>query len=151
MEHPGPGDCPDVLRWPLATNVHAALERWFVSEPAEDSVKGHRQRFMNTLPCVLCCVFLAVGTGCRVRRAEVIEGPVFLYASASDCALSRRSGPGDGRIQGPDVRGVVQEVEPGTTLRLLGEDFGKDSLCYHVLLDSVHGYALASRRVRLVQ
>lgn len=104
------------------------------------------------LGCALACLCVTVGAGCRSQRsgvAEVIEGPVYLYASAADCAASMRAGPNDGVIQGPEARGVVQWLEPGTQLMVIGEDIGKDSLCYRVSSASARGYVFASRRVRL--
>jgi len=110
---------------------------------------------MHRLAAVLLLTaFLAactLGASFSAKSGTVVEGPIYVYATASDCAWSRRTGPFDGVVQSPELRGVITELPPGKSLTVVGEDIGKDSLCYRVTAGEVHGYVLASKRVRLVR
>jgi len=86
---------------------------------------------------------IAVLSGCH-RKRMVIEGvPVYLYATADDCHWSSAVGPASKVNRSP--RGIIGQLEPGSVISVSDEDLAKDSLCYEVKTDSLHGYVLYSR------
>jgi hypothetical protein len=103
------------------------------------SVRATRERLMTERwiwPVIACVAF---AQGCDRRRAVVVEAPVYLYATETDCLASLNIGPNDPRISGPEVRGVIAELPPGTALQIRGEAYGKDFRCFRVSTDSAKG------------
>jgi hypothetical protein len=86
--------------------------------------------------------FILVGlSGCRGETISITR-PAYLYASSDDCHYSLNAGPDETSNRSP--RGIVTTLAAGARVELLGEDIGKDALCYRVAYEAVRGYVIAS-------